>query len=115
MIDGFPGLQILGKEAPRLWNTCMLLMPDYENLRYVGKLDKLGFEVSTGSACSIGTDDPSSVALAMGFSPEQTKRLVRVSSYVEQTEEDWRNLAAAFSHARDELDEDSRGSSVISL
>lgn len=115
MFTGFPGLQILGKEAPRLWNTSMLLMPDYENLRYVGKLDKLGFEVSTGSACSTGTDDPSSVALAMGFSPEQARRLVRVSAYAEQTEHDWMNLATAFCAARDELDEDSPGSSVISL
>ena len=111
----FPGLQILGKEVPRLWNTSMLLLPDYENLRYVGKLDKLGFEVSTGSACSIGKDESSSVSLAMGFSTEQSKRLIRVSSYAEETEDDWMSLATAFCDARDELDEESSGSSVISL
>ena len=114
MLAGFPGLQILGKEVPRLWNTSMLLMPDHENLRYVGKLDKLGFEVSTGSACSIGKEEISSVPLAMGFSREQTKRLVRVSSYTEHTESDWMSLATAFCDARDELDQDSVGSSVIS-
>jgi cysteine desulfurase len=114
MLTDFPGLQILGKEVPRLWNTSMLLMPDHENLRYVGKLDKLGFEVSTGSACSIGKEEISSVPLAMGFSPEQTKRLVRVSSYTEHTESDWMSLATAFCDARDELDQDSVGSSVIS-
>lgn len=92
MLLDFPGLQILGKEVPRLWNTSMLLLPDYENLRYVGKLDKLGFEVSTGSACSIGKDESSSVSLAMGFSTEQSKRLIRVSSYAEETEDDWLSL-----------------------
>lgn len=115
MLLDFPGLQILGKEVPRLWNTSMLLLPDYENLRYVGKLDKLGFEVSTGSACSIGKDESSSVSLAMGFSTEQSKRLIRVSSYAEETEDDWMGLATAFCDARDELDEESSGSSVISL
>ena len=114
MLVDFPGLQILGKEVPRLWNTSMLLMPDYENLRYVGKLDKFGFEVSTGSACSIGKDDASAVSLAMGFSPEQTKRLVRISSYAEQTQSDWMSLGRAFCDARDELNQDSSGSSVIS-
>ena len=115
MLLDFPGLQILGKEVPRLWNTSMLLLPDYENLRYVGKLDKLGFEVSTGSACSIGKDESSSVSLAMGFSTEQSKRLIRVSSYAEETEDDWMSLATAFCDARDELDEESSGSSVITL
>lgn len=115
MLLDFPGLQILGKEVPRLWNTSMLLLPDYENLRYVGKLDKLGFEVSTGSACSIGKDESSSVSLAMGFSTEQSKRLIRVSSYAEETEDDWMGLATAFCDARDELDEESSGSSVITL
>ena len=115
MLGNFPGLQILGKEVPRLWNTSMLLMPDYENLRYVGKLDKLGFEVSTGSACSIGKDEPSSVSRAMGFSLEQSKRLVRISSYAEQTESDWTALSRAFCDARDELDQESSTSSVITL
>jgi cysteine sulfinate desulfinase/cysteine desulfurase-like protein len=50
----------------------------------------------------------------MGFSPEQAKRLVRISSYAEQTESDWMSLATAFCNARDELDQDSSGSSVIS-
>jgi cysteine desulfurase len=115
MLVNFPGLQILGKEVPRLWNTSMLLMPDYENLRYVGKLDKLGFEVSTGSACSSGNDESSSVSRAMGFSQEQSKRLVRISSYAEQTESDWIALSRAFCDARDELDQESSTSSVITI
>ena len=115
MLENFSGLKVLGGEGPRLWNTSMLLMPDFEGLSYVGKLDKLGFEVSTGSACSSGGSKSSPTALAMGFSETESKRLIRVSSYLEETEEDWRSLASAFLEARDQLESESAQSTVISL
>lgn len=115
MEDNFPGLQIAGRNAPRLWNTSMLLVPDYENLSYLGKLDKLGFEVSTGSACSSGIDEDSGVPKAMGYSSTQSKRLIRISSFIDETENDWKELAEAFCVARDELDRESGNSSVISI
>ena len=90
-------------------------MPEFENLRYVGKLDKLGFEVSTGSACSSGLSQHSSIPLVMGFSEAETKRLIRVSSYVDQTEEDWQALASAFEQAGEELGREASDSSIISL
>ena len=114
MLAGFPGLQILGKEAPRLWNTSMLLMPDYENLlrrkaRQVGVRGFDRFRLFDRNGRSVFG------CFGHGFFSEQAKRLVRVSAYAEQTEHDWMNLAKAFCVARDELDEDSPGSSVISL
>ena len=115
MLENFPDMKILGFDAPRLWNTSTFVMPDFENLRYVGKLDKLGFEVSTGSACSSGLSKLSSIPLAMGFAEAETKRLIRVSSYVDQSEEDWQALASAFAQAREELGRDNSHSSVISL
>jgi len=115
MLANFPDMKILGFDAPRLWNTSTFVMPDFENLRYVGKLDKLGFEVSTGSACSSGLSKQSSIPLAMGFSEAETKRLIRVSSYVDQTEEDWQALASAFEQAREELGREAVDSSIISL
>jgi cysteine desulfurase len=115
MLKSFPDMKILGFAVPRLWNTSTFVMPDYENLRYVGKLDKLGFEVSTGSACSSGLSKLSSIPLAMGFSEAETKRLIRVSSYADQSEENWQALASAFAQAREELGRDNSHSSVISL
>jgi len=108
-------MKILGFDAPRLWNTSTFVMPDFENLRYVSKLDKLGFEVSTGSACSSGLSKQSSVPLAMGFSEAESKRLIRVSSYADQSEEDWQALALAFEQAREELGREASDSSIISL
>ena len=47
-----PGTEIVGRDADRLWNTVSVLMPPGERRqRWVVKLDKLGFAVSTGSAC----------------------------------------------------------------
>ena len=67
--------QILGSGKKRLWNTSMVLLPDYENLRWVGKLDKLGFEVSTGSACSVGKKEGSGIVNHYGLTAGQGRRL----------------------------------------
>ena len=115
MLGRFEGIKVIGSTVPRLWNTSALVMPDFENLRYVGKLDKMGYVVSTGSACSSGVAKQSQVSLAMGLSESEAKRVIRISSYVDQREEDWSGLASAFEQARAELKRDEAQSSVISL
>ena len=115
MLGRFEGIKVIGSTASRLWNTSALVMPDFENLRYVGKLDKLGFEVSTGSACSSGVAKQSQVPLSMGLSESESKRVIRISSYLDQREDDWSGLASAFEQARAELKRDETQSSVISL
>jgi len=61
-----PSAVVVGEGAERLWNTVSLRMPHTENLRWVTRLDKLGFQVSTGSACATGKAGPSPVLAAMG-------------------------------------------------
>jgi len=68
-------------------------MPHGENTRWVSRLDKHGFQVSTGSACATGHDGPSHVLAAMRFSPERARRAVRVSAGWETMEADWQKLA----------------------
>lgn len=98
-----PGARVVGAGAERLWNTVSLIMPHGENHRWVAKLDRRGFQVSTGSACATGKDGPSHVLAAMGLAPEEARRVIRVSAGWETTEADWRNLAEALAAVDAEL------------
>ena len=110
-----PGVKVLGESVPRLWNVSALLMPSFDNLRWVAKLEKMGHEVSTGSACATGKDRPSHVSATMGLSSEQARRVVRVSGSRETTPTDWSALADAFRLAHEELQTDSSSSEIISI
>ncbi|MFP6887677.1 MAG: aminotransferase class V-fold PLP-dependent enzyme, partial [Opitutales bacterium] len=115
LLEALPGLRVLGKDANRLWNSTALLMPVHENLRWVGKLEKLGHEVSTGSACATGKEGPSHVAAALGLSPEEARRIVRVSGSRETLPEDWVALAEAFRAAFSELQAASSSVEIVSV
>ena len=84
---------ILGKGEGRLWNTVSALLPGDCRARWVVKLDKAGFAVSTGSACASGKEASSHVLQAMGVAEEDTDRVVRFSSGWETTADDWQALA----------------------
>jgi cysteine desulfurase len=98
-----PGLRVVAAGADRLWNTVSLVMPFAENTRWVTRLDKRGFQVSTGSACATGKGGPSHVLAALGVDVETAKRVVRVSSGWETTREDWQALATALGAVAGEL------------
>ncbi|MBK9989609.1 MAG: aminotransferase class V-fold PLP-dependent enzyme [Verrucomicrobia bacterium] len=98
-----PGVTVIAAEAERLWNTVSLLMPHTENHRWVTRLDKLGFQVSTGSACATAKEGSSHVLAAMGYAPAEAKRVIRVSSGWETTEAEWNALALALSGLESEF------------
>ncbi len=87
-----PGAMIVGAAAPRLWNTVSALMPEGGQLRWVTRLDKAGFAVSTGSACTTGREEPSRVLSAMGYKAGQVTQVLRFSSGWETTAADWEAL-----------------------
>jgi cysteine desulfurase len=96
MLERLPGATVVGAAQPRLWNTVSALMPETDcRQRWVVKLDKAGYAVSTGSACSSGKESPSHVLQAMGFSPSETGRVLRLSSGWETTREQWTELLEA--------------------
>ncbi len=90
-----PGAEVVGAGAERLWNTVSIILPDGDNTRWVARLDKRGFQVSTGSACATAKDGPSHVLAAMRFSPERARRVIRISAGWETMEADWHKLAQA--------------------
>jgi cysteine desulfurase len=102
-----PAVRILGADAPRLWNTCAVLMPPPRDCRqrWVVRLDRLGCAVSTGSACASGKEQPSPVLAAMGYTPAEAGRALRFSAGWTTTAEDWRALLAALGQAAQALTE----------
>jgi len=86
------GSTVVGANTPRLWNTTSALMPEGGQLRWVTRLDKAGFAVSTGSACTTGKEEPSHVLSAMGFKAGQVTQVLRFSSGWETTAADWEAL-----------------------
>lgn len=92
-------VEVLGEGAERLWNTVAVLMPETSDCRrrWVVQLDKLGFAVSTGSACASGKQKPSHVLVAMGR--DGGDHMLRFSSGWDTTREDWQRLLEAIQDA----------------
>jgi len=90
LLSTLPGTTIVGANQPRLWNTVSAIMPDGDRRhQWVIRLDKAGFAVSTGSACTTGKEEPSHVLSAMGYKSAQAVRSVRFSAGWETNEADW--------------------------
>lgn len=73
------GAVIFGKNAARIPNTCYFALPDIEGDTLVVKLDKAGFAVAAGAACSSVNPGQSHVLSAMGVDPMLARCAVRVS------------------------------------
>lgn len=87
------GAKLVGDTASSLWNTVMICMPETDcRQRWVVKMDKAGFAVSSGSACSSGEEKPSAVLTAMGYTPSESARALRFSSGWETRSDDWDRL-----------------------
>lgn len=105
LLRALPGTEILGAGPGCLWNTVAALMPVTPDCRrrWVVQLDKLGFAVSTGSACASGKEQPSHVLLAMSRRPGEGDRMLRFSAGWETTFEDWQALLVAIRSVHDVL------------
>lgn len=68
-----------GLGAARIPNTCYFALPDIEGDTLVVKLDKAGFAVASGAACSSVNPGQSHVLDAMGVDPMLARCAVRVS------------------------------------
>lgn len=97
VVAGIPGLEVVAAGADRLWNTVMLILPlsGPTNVKWLVRLDRLGFAVSTGSACSAGKGNPSHVMGAMGLGFDQMGRVLRISGGWDTGDKHWDALADA--------------------
>ncbi|MBS1142711.1 MAG: cysteine desulfurase [Proteobacteria bacterium] len=73
------GARIFAGDAPRLANTTFFAFAGIDGETLVGKLDREGFAVASGAACSSANPESSHVLRAMGVAPEIARGAVRVS------------------------------------
>lgn len=95
MLAAVPDIQINGSIDTRLPNTSNLLFPGLSAEALVIALDMKGIAVSTGSACSSGSIEPSHVLLAMSRSRAEARSSVRFSFGRYNTREDVNRLVGA--------------------
>jgi cysteine desulfurase len=74
-----PGTAVNGGAMPRVPNTTNVSFDRVEAESLLIALDLEGIAVSTGSACSSGTLEPSHVLKAMGFPAHRTQNSIRFS------------------------------------
>ncbi len=105
LISALPGAKVMGAEVERLWNTSSVIMPEQPDCRrrWVVVMDKLGFAVSTGSACASGKEKPSHVLTAMNIPPNAAGRALRFSAGLETTSNDWARLLEGVKSAAREM------------
>jgi cysteine desulfurase len=73
------GAILFGDGARRLPNTSYFGFPGIDGETLVMALDRAGFAIASGAACSSGSTEPSPVLLAMGVTPETGRTAIRVS------------------------------------
>jgi cysteine desulfurase len=73
------GAVIFCAGTPRIPNTSYFAFPGVEGETLVVELDKAGFAVASGAACSSANPEPSATLLAMGVAPELARNAVRLS------------------------------------
>jgi cysteine desulfurase len=81
-------IHVNGASAPRLPNTSNIMVDYAEGEGLVISLDLKGVAVSTGSACSSGSLEPSHVLTAIGKTPDEAHGSLRFSLSSMTTDED---------------------------
>jgi cysteine desulfurase len=79
VLSQIPGTAVNGERSQRVPNTTNISFEGVEAESLLIALDLEGIAVSTGSACSSGTLEPSHVLRAMGLSSHRTQNSIRVS------------------------------------
>lgn len=87
-------VMVFGKAASRLPNTSFFAIDGIEGETLVMALDRKGFAVASGSACSSDSTEPSHVLLAMGIAPDIARGAVRVSFGAHNTAQQVADLLA---------------------
>ncbi len=103
MLERVPDAAVNGAPSPRVPNTSNISFDRVEAESLLIALDLEGVAVSTGSACSSGTLEPSHVLRAMGLPAHRAQSSLRFSFGVYSTEEEVDYVAALLPGLVDKL------------
>ena len=92
-LDSIRGVDILSPPTRTLNNTLAFTVEGCDSIGLLAGLDLEGVCASSGSACSVGSLEPSHVVLAMGISREKANALIRFSLGRENTPEQMHQVA----------------------
>ena len=87
-LEELDGVTLTGHPDERLPNNVSVVIDGVEGGDLVAALDLEGVEVSTGSACTSGSTEPSHVLLAMGIEPDIAHGSLRITTGPETTTDD---------------------------
>jgi cysteine desulfurase len=91
LLESIAGAELTGHPTDRLPGHASFVIPGAIGDEMVFALDLAGIAVSTGSACTAGSLEPSHVLAAMGYGPELARGALRVTLGRGNTEEDVEN------------------------
>ena len=97
------GAVIFGARSERIANTTFFSFPKLDGVTLLTALDKKGFSVASGSACSSNNNEPSHVLLAMGVDMELAQGAIRVSLGVDSNSTQVEEFIAALKIEVDRL------------
>lgn len=113
LLAALPNCEVVGRDAERLWNTSAVVLPEFENVRWIRALEQRGFLVSTGSACASGKLSASPGLSAMGYDGGVVRRVVRISAGAKTELVQWEALRVAIVECYAALKESAGESPVI--
>jgi cysteine desulfurase len=103
VLAAVPGTDVNGARHPRVPNTTNISFDRVEAESLLIALDLEGIAVSTGSACSSGTLEPSHVLKAMGLGPSRSQSSLRFSLGSATTDADIDRVVAVLPSIVDKL------------
>lgn len=103
ILERIPEVVVVGQKAPRLPNTSMILVKYVEGEAMLLNLDFAGICVSSGSACTSGSLEPSHVLLACGYPHEMAHGSVRFSLGRWNTLEEMKTVLTVFPNIVEKL------------
>ena len=113
ILDRVPGAAVNGAPEPRVPNTTNISFDRIEAESLLIALDLEGIAVSTGSACSSGTLEPSHVLKAMGLGPSRAQSSLRFSLGAVNTHEDIERVLEVLPGAVEKLRRLTRSAVVV--